>query len=249
MDLQAILPAYLPVSLEEMDGIRLMNRTDTKFVTSLDKLKLLLRYADADYRVQQVANERNLAYHTVYLDTPGCAMYLAHQNGRKVREKIRVRTYISSGLTFLEVKNKDNRGRTDKKRIPVDDIHSLQSGQVETFLQRHAWYSLSELDPQLENDFRRITLVNKAFTERLTIDTQVRFHNLNTGQSASLDNLAIIELKRDGRSHSPICELLRNLHVKPMGISKYCTGLALTTPTIKRNQFKPKLIAVNHIQR
>ena len=31
---------------------------------------------------------------------------LAHQNGRVIREKIRVRTYVSSGLTFLEVKKK-----------------------------------------------------------------------------------------------------------------------------------------------
>lgn len=37
-------------------------------------------------------------------------------------------------------------------------------------------------------------------TERLTIDTGVHFHHLLTGMEAKLDNLAIIELKRDGRT-------------------------------------------------
>ena len=58
-------------------------------------------------------------------------MYLAHQNGRVIREKIRVRTYVSSGLTFLEVKNKNNKGRTDKKRIRVQGVNSLrQDGEL-----------------------------------------------------------------------------------------------------------------------
>ena len=107
MDIQTALSAFLPVSLEEMSGIRLMNRTDTKFVTSLDKLSLILQFAVTDYRVQEVEGTRNIAYRTVYLDTSGRDMYMAHQNGHRVREKIRVRTYVSSGLTFLEVKNKD----------------------------------------------------------------------------------------------------------------------------------------------
>ena len=54
MDIQTALSAFLPVSLEEMSGIRLMNRTDTKFVTSLDKLSLILQFSVTDYRVQEV---------------------------------------------------------------------------------------------------------------------------------------------------------------------------------------------------
>jgi len=30
-------------------------------------------------------------------------------------------------------------------------------------------------------------------------------------------------------------------HVKPLKISKYCIGSALTTPDIKRNRFKAKI--------
>ena len=78
-------------------------------------------------------------------------------------------------------------------------------------------------------------------TERLTIDTGVHFHHLITGTEARLENLAIIELKRDGRTYSPIGEILRELHVRPSGISKYCVGTVLTAGNLKYNRFKPKL--------
>lgn len=98
------LSAFSSISLEEMSTIRLMNRTDTKYIVSLSALMDVLQRASNCYRVQEVQGERNIVYHTTYLDTPDYAMYLAHQNGRVIREKIRVRTYVSSGLTFLEVK-------------------------------------------------------------------------------------------------------------------------------------------------
>ena len=109
------LKEYIPISLEEMSGIKLMNRTDTKYVTSYQILKEILLAAGHDYRVQEVNGEYNIAYHTIYLDTADRDMYLTHQNGRVVREKIRIRTYVDSDLTFLEVKNKNNKGRTDRR--------------------------------------------------------------------------------------------------------------------------------------
>lgn len=98
------LKEYIPISLEEMSGIKLMNRTDTKYVTSYQILKEILLAAGHDYRVQEVNGEYNIAYHINLLnDTADRDMYLTHQNGRVVREKIRIRTYVDSDLTFLEV--------------------------------------------------------------------------------------------------------------------------------------------------
>lgn len=44
------LKEYIPISLEEMSGIKLMNRTDTKYVTSYQILKEILLAAGHDYR-------------------------------------------------------------------------------------------------------------------------------------------------------------------------------------------------------
>lgn len=240
-DIVEMLDIFGPVTLEEMSGIRLMNRTDTKYLLPLETLAVLLHYAAADYRVQEVAGERNIVYHTVYLDTVDKAMYRAHQNGRAVREKIRVRTYVASQLTFLEVKNKNNKGRTDKRRIRITALDELSAEGVDDFLSLYAWYKLPQLSPQLENRFQRITLVNRAMTEQLTIDTDICFRNLVNGNYAALPRLAVVELKRDGRTSSPIRDILSRLHVHPAGFSKYCMGCVLTDENLKQNRFKPKV--------
>ena len=108
-----------PISLDEMSGIKLMNRTDTKFVTSKRKLAELLELAQGKYFAQQIDGERIANYRTIYWDTPAHLFYTEHHNGRQPRQKIRVRTYVDSDMTFLEVKTKNNHGRTKKKRISV----------------------------------------------------------------------------------------------------------------------------------
>ena len=168
-------------------------------------------------------------------------MYLRHECGRAVREKIRVRTYVSSHLTFLEVKNKNNKGRTDKKRIPVTSVETLSADGGDDFLRKHAWYRLEQLSPQLENRFHRITLVNQAKSERLTIDCDIRFHNLVNGNNCVLDNLVVVELKRDGRLPSPVHDILHSMYVHPSSFSKYCTGCALTDGLLRQNRFKLRL--------
>ena len=100
---------------------------------------------------------------------------------------------------------------------------------------------LSDMMPKVANHFRRITLVNNARTERLTIDRQLSFHNVETGLDRSMDNLVVIEVKRDGNTYSPIQDLLRQLRIFPSGFSKYCIGMALTTPGIKRNLFNERI--------
>lgn len=238
---QELLKNFAPITLDEMAGIRLMNRIDTKYLLTAEELQRFLHHAAAHYRVQEVNGERNIAYHTVYLDTDMQQMYRAHECGHAVREKIRVRTYLTSGIAFLEVKHKNNKGRTDKKRIPVSSVDTLCEDGGDTFLQAHAWYKLEQLSPQLENRFRRITLVNKAKTERLTIDSQICFANLLNGNTSRLDNIVVLELKRDGRTYSPACEMLRNMHISRSSFSKYCMGCVLTDEQRKQNRFKTKL--------
>ena len=44
-----LLSRLKPITLEQMSGIRLMNRTDTKFVTSKENLVRLLAMAQGKY--------------------------------------------------------------------------------------------------------------------------------------------------------------------------------------------------------
>lgn len=250
-----VLNTYSPITLDEMSGIRLLNRTDTKFVTVDHMVRKLLLMAKNDYFVQQTGGMRILSYYSVYFDTRTFDMYIAHQNGKLNRQKIRIRSYIDSGDNFLEVKTKNNCGRTEKKRIPVHGFDSskpkydilFSDGEYNNesdyigFLEEYLHYAPAALKESLEIRFDRITLVNKNKTERLTIDMNLNFFNLSTGITKSLGKLVVIELKRDGLVYSPVLEMLRTLRILPMRFSKYCIGSAITNRALKRNRILPKL--------
>jgi hypothetical protein len=242
-----LLKTFAPISLEQMSSVKLMNRTDTKFVTTQQRLQQLLTMALKDYYIQEIDGQRNLEYDTTYFDTRGFDMYCEHQHGHANRQKIRFRTYCISGLQFMEVKTKNNHGRTKKKRMEVTDMN-LRDEEKRQFLSEHLRYDAGSLQPALNNHFSRITLVNRAKTERLTIASSLRFHNLQHDLMLDMGDLVIIELKRDGQVFSPVLEMLHQLHIHPHGFSKYCMGSALTCQhLLPVNRFKTKLIEVRKL--
>ena len=145
-----IIGQFAPIGLEEMSGIKLMNRIDTKFVTTVPLVVRLLKMAQADYRMQEIDGLRNMTYRTVYFDTPALDMFIAHHNGHAGRQKVRIRTYVDSHMDFLEVKTKNNHGRTRKKRIAVTDDNLSEPGKT-AFLNQHLRYDPGTLAPRLQN--------------------------------------------------------------------------------------------------
>ena len=244
--MNAIINSFDSISLDEMSSVKLMNRVDTKFVTTMPRLLKLLEMARRDYFMQEIDGERNSRYTTLYYDTPALDMYISHHNGCLGRQKVRVREYVDSGQKFLEVKNKNNHRRTRKKRITIDEFN-IEGEEKRQFLEQLCWYDVNSLKPALRNWFNRITLVNKGKTERVTIDTGLRFHNYVSGIDKALDQAVIVELKRDGNVPSPLLAILRDLRIFPHGFSKYCMGTALTNPFIKQNRLKEKIRYVNHL--
>ena len=245
---EALLASYSPISLAEMDEVRLMNRIDTKYTTSFCLLPEILKRLQSDYIVLEVNGSRSSAYRTMYLDTCDRAMYLDHHNGRKTRKKIRIRAYVDSRTIFLEIKNKNNKGRINKKRIELPEMKAYKQPKAETFIGMYAEYPLEVLMPQLENSFNRITLVNREKTERVTIDVNLAFRNPTDGTEKQVDDLVIIEVKQTGFLPSIAKGVLSDMRIQPMRISKYCLGTILTAPDVKRNRFKEKLIKINKIR-
>ena len=241
-----------------MESVKLMNRIDTKYAVPLSLLPAILEAAMADYYVQEIDGKRIATYDTIYYDTESLDMYIRHHDRQLVRQKIRVRQYVDSNLTFLEIKRKNNKGRTKKKRIVVPDFaitaetpsvlkHKRRADEevtVESFINSKSRYRWSDISPHLWTKFQRITLVNKAKTERLTIDMDLVWENVVSGESKTFPELVIIELKRDGNVPSLMTDIMLSLRVKPLKISKYCIGTALTTPGLKRNRFKKKIRSI-----
>ena len=239
------LEALRPITLDEMDSIKLMNRIDSKYLTDeAGLLRLLSAAAAAGYRVLVTEGVRISPYDSVYFDTEGLRMFCDHHNRRLVRQKVRTRCYVNSGTTFLEIKRKNNKGRTKKKRtaIPQAELMDFRADAAACdYLAGHSWFRAEELSPVLETIFQRITLVNPALTERLTIDTVLCFKNFRTGKETSLQNAVIIELKQDGRAASQMKNILLDLRIKPVRVSKYCIAVTLTDPGAKSGRFKVKV--------
>ncbi len=233
------------ISLAEMGSVSLMNRTDTKFVTTIPKLMIVLEQAQkAGYRVAEISGKRLLCYTSIYYDTQDLKMFTAHRNGKKVRQKVRVRTYMIDNQTFLEIKRKNNKGRTKKKRIGIPHDCAMDFGaytEAVDFLKRKSWWNADELSPEVSTVFSRFTLVNSGMTERLTIDFNLNFMNFRNGGKACLDDLVIIELKQDGKKDSEIRSILLDNRVFPYRISKYCMAVTITDPAARPGRYKEKV--------
>lgn len=238
-----------PITLDEMKGVKLMNRVDTKYLVTSEELLAILRGIRGNYYVQEVEGKRLSPYSTLYYDTPELTMYIIHHDRHLVRDKVRVRTYVDSQLTFCEVKHKTNKGRTKKKRIEIlPGTNIVENPETAAFLAERQPYPVESLSPHLETAFDRFTLVNYEMTERLTIDCNLTFNNVVSGTKASMDSLVIMELKQDGRAHSLLKEVLFDLRIKPYKISKYCIGTAMTRPEVKQNRFKKKIRRINKLK-
>ena len=250
-DYAELLNAMAPVRLAELDAVKLMNRIDTKYLTDEATLwKLLSEASRVGYRVLETEGERIAPYDSVYYDTPSLKMYYDHRNKRLVRQKVRTRCYVNSGAVFLEIKRKNNKGRTKKKRmaLPSSEMADFRGdGVAAAYLAAHSAFTAAEIVPTLETLFRRITLVNPGMSERLTIDTCLCFRNFRTGKEASLRDAVIIELKQDGRSPSPMKEILLDLRIHPLRVSKYCLAVTLTDPSVIPGRFKLKVRAIEKL--
>jgi len=241
-----ILSSFEPISLSQMDEVKLMNRTDTKFIFEYSLLEKVMEEIKAFYYVLDIDGIRLNAYRSLYFDTKGFKFYFEHHNGKKNRNKVRYREYIDSGLCFLEVKKKDNKGKTIKKRTKVVNIIDSLTEEGNSFV--HQIIGTDDaLVPKHWNKFSRITLVNKHIKERLTIDLGVTFEAEE--RLSKLDNLIIAEVKQEKVNYaSAFMRVIKKHGVRPFRISKYCMATASLFPNLKNNNFKPKFLKINKLQ-
>jgi hypothetical protein len=243
---KSVLSKYSPITLKELEADHLMCRFDEKYVFHVSKLKSFLLTLKNDYKVLSVNNQKVTLYENIYFDTSDFKSYLDHHNERANRYKIRIRRYSSSGDCFLEVKRKDNRGFTTKERLQVDALHRELDAEHNTFLFQAAQNFPVALRPSLKNHFFRITLVNEANRERVTLDSIIEFKNET--REKDLEGIAIAEVKQEKHYYdSAFKKLMQRERIFPVNISKYCMGMSLTHPEIKHNRFKSKLNKLNKI--
>ena len=243
---QNLLNDFQTVSLDDLDRVRLLDRQDTKFIFNQIDLPHILEKIKPFYKILEINNDRVYTYDTTYFDTDDFLFYVQHHNGSRNRFKVRFRRYSSNKKSFFEIKIKNNKDRTIKKRLNVDEINKDLGDQERDLVSKITGLSANQLTPKLDLEFSRITLTDNNFNERLTIDANLSAKN---GTSNKLfDQLIISEIKQNKYNpKSDFIRILRNLKIQEMRFSKYCMGLLHVNKNLKYNRFKPRLIQINKI--
>ncbi|MFI5202886.1 MAG: polyphosphate polymerase domain-containing protein [Flavobacteriales bacterium] len=243
------LAQFDPISLKEMDSVALLNRTDSKFVFSLDQLFSLLQICKNDYRALDINGVRLGNYRTLYFDTQTFDLYNNHHRGMEQRFKVRMREYVESKLFYLEVKFKV-KGRTDKKRTKITGITETLNEEQKSYVEKLT-KSDKLLIPALWNQFQRMTLVSRAYPERVTIDLNLGFKMPdNKNGYTEYPNLVIAEIKQDNRSrNTSFMKALKALGVRECGMSKYCVGTSMLNTGVKYNNFKERILQIQKLNK
>ncbi len=246
MNLNALLGDFNPITLKEMDHVKLMDRVDTKFAFHKDLLPYILEQITPYYSALTIENKRFASYHSIYYDSSEYDFFNDHHRGKMSRFKVRKRKYLDSDLSFLEIKHK-YKGRTNKSRIKIESIEEQLSVNEKNYVDGIIKEN-KILKASLENNFKRITLVGKELHERLTLDVDVQF--TWNGETHEMDNLIIAELKQERTNRdSPFFKVMRNLQIRPYRLSKYCMGTMKIHKNValKSNRFKKKILTINKI--
>jgi len=242
---EQLLAPFGSVSLEDTEAVKLLNRVDAKYVFHVRQLIPILKQLQDHYQALEIGGIRLQRYQTLYFDTPGKLMYLHHHNGRQNRYKVRSRKYLDTGVCYFEIKFKNNRGRTVKKRILHEGPQEIISGKTEMLLTSLTRFTPEMLRPALWVNYSRITLVNPDRTERITIDTGLQYRQ--NEKESDYPDLIIAELKQEKTAGSLFERILHQNHITGTNISKYCLGTITLDHHIKQNRFKEKLILINKL--
>jgi hypothetical protein len=240
------LAGFAAISLEGLNAkAAMLERLDNKYIVPADRLiPAFDRFAE-QFDVLEIEGKRAFTYATDYFDDEGAQAYHDHHQGRRKRCKVRIRNYVDAGFSYLEVKLKDLRDATVKKRLKLArPTRSLCPESLAFVDACHAQMYGAPLNRQLRPvigmDYERITLVARDGGERMTIDTRLAFSAAHAEREAAPD-MFILETK-SAKGNGIADRILRAEHLHPTrNCSKYCVGMAALGLVDRHNRFLPAL--------
>ncbi len=240
------LSQFATISLEDLNSkAAMLERLDNKYIVPADRLlPAFEKFADL-FDVLEINGTRAFTYATEYFDDSEAQAYHDHHQGRRKRCKVRIRNYVDAGFSYLEVKLKDLRDATVKKRLKLARPTQTLCAESLAFIDAcHAdMYGTPlgrSLIPVIGMEYERITLVAREGGERMTIDTRMTFRAANAERNAAPD-MFILETK-SARGNGIADKILRGEHLHPTKqCSKYCVGMAALGLVERHNRFLPAL--------
>jgi VTC domain len=246
-DRQWLTAPFAPVSLQQLEeNSGMLERIDNKYVVDREVLRLAAPELAKYFNILEIDGRRSFTYETCYFDNAESRCYFDHHQARKKRVKVRMRKYLEAGLCFVEVKLKDRRGVTVKKRLRCAEEQFGSLDQTAQKFVNDVYSALYKRDfphdvsRNLDMRYQRLTLVAKDGGERMTLDSGVRF--IMDGETRQVDEQLFIIEAKSAKGNGIADRILRRLHQHPTKhVSKYCTGLAAMSGGLKQNNFRRAL--------
>ena len=242
------------ITLAELNAeAGLLTRMDRKYLVPPDDVQDIIDILAPRAQVLQIDGLRNFQYASTYFDTSALDAFFLAAYKRRRRYKIRTRTYLDSGLCFLEVKTNGSREATVKDRFKYDpdDADRITPDGRLFVIERLVESSTCSLDeastiaqalvPVMDSTYSRTTLHLPHDEARATFDTELTWdlfdpdgRRLKTG--VSVGHLNVVETKNPSTA-SPTDRLLWRRGHRPARISKYATGMALLYANLPTNRW------------
>ncbi|WP_236567793.1 MULTISPECIES: polyphosphate polymerase domain-containing protein [unclassified Nocardiopsis] len=242
----AALAALRPLSLAEAnERAALVTRSCRKYLVPAELLGPLFQGAGNRFGALSINGLRVFRYSSTYLDTPCLRAFRDHRQGRRVRFKVRTRTYVDTGTRMFEVKLKGARGVTDKVRTahdgPADRLTPATRRFLDDALRAYGVEPPDALVASAVNDYRRTTVVDLSGAERVTVDTDLVGYR--DGWSVRMrPDVVLLEVKTRGG----LTATERRLHefgVREAGFTKYGATVAALDPDRRGNRWHRAMAA------
>lgn len=203
----------------------------TMLQEELSKLLLPDPYsADGSYRVR-----------SLYFDSINNDDFLEKDAGVEKRRKIRLRAY-SEDATSLKLEIKEKNGDYQHKSSLIlnrEEAKLLQDGDYSFLLDRgdelslrfYTLLTLSVYRPAALIEYDRRAFVYDEYSTRITFDTAIRssetdldVFSKDTDWNMLLENMAVLEVKYNGKLFVPISKVLKKYNLVNISYSKYTSG-------------------------
>ena len=243
------IPTINLIDLEK--DAALLKRFDEKYLVDTDHIENFLSESSSNLSILQIDKLREFQYSSTYYDSESLTSWRDHIQGKRRRFKCRVREYSNSNDSFVEVKLKGNKGETIKSRKRLNA--SLDSSNLRNYLDSvlvsmgYSRYE-EELVPVLQVNYKRKTFLASVTNEKITVDSEIWFHNLLNDASENLgENVHILEIKSNRIDSNFRATLLKQGN-RPSSLSKYILGTVLTNPNVSKNLYLPLIRSLSKIR-
>ena len=250
------LKTFDKLSLTELNAkASYLKRIDRKFLLTNSQFKEVLKDLKQDFQVLEIAENRVFSYDNIYMDTDDYLFYNQHQNRVNPRTKIRTRLYEDSNLAFFEYKHKiDWVTRKFRYDFPIEEHGKMTKWKKRFF--EWVWQSINEwakaptISQAIKTKYKRITLVSRNWTERLTIDFDIKTIDLRdkNKKEIELKGLVIIESKSMSKKCFS-CEIMKKHWLKQAkACSKYSLWVVYSWLAKKFDHFKETMEKIKEIR-